>query len=169
VVEFDAIFSDGLPSPVTQTAMLFMAGFPSPDWIAAIGAKFQIDPSYFQGHIRLPSSLKNRTQTFSHPLLPSVETDIFRLRYVSIGERQSEREPTKQDIDQLRRATEKQMDTYYNDLGIAKLRKPGDAVVRLYHLHNERFFSIEQDISICNVDSPWGEISQSKKSNFLFR
>jgi hypothetical protein len=161
ITELNDVFRNDLPTESKNSTMLFMTGFPSPDWIAAIGAKFQIDPSYFQGHMRLPSSLSVRNQTFSHPLLPSAERNVFRLRYISIGVRQPEREPTKEDIDNSRRNAENQMETYYDSLGIPRRRQPGDSVVRLYHLHNERFFSIEQDISICKVNTPWGELSKS--------
>ncbi|KAF2124977.1 hypothetical protein P153DRAFT_434684 [Dothidotthia symphoricarpi CBS 119687] len=142
-----------------ESTMLFLRGFPAPDWIAAIGAKFQVDPCFFSGHMALPSALNDRHLTFSRPLLPSTASNFLRLRYVSIGMRPTEDKVGQEDMNKSRRDAENKMKKYHDNLGIPKHRKAGDAIVRLYHLHNEQYFSVEQDITICKLHTAWGWLS----------
>ncbi|KAF2676243.1 hypothetical protein K458DRAFT_322414 [Lentithecium fluviatile CBS 122367] len=135
--------------------MMFLRGLPSPEWLATMGAMFRVDPAFFQTHMELPSSF-NRKPTFSHPPLPSAARNVLQLRYVSIGLRHSKNEADHGNIDDLRRTTETEMEQYHVNLGIPKYRKPGDAIVRSYNIHDAQYFSVEQRISMCKLETPWG-------------
>jgi hypothetical protein len=145
------------------SAMLFLNGYPSPECIATLGATLKVDPSFFRKHMELPSSFK-RQPTFAFPSLPSASDNVIRLRFISIGSRSSKKELGQKEVDKLREKAQEEMEDYYVDLGSKKRTNPGDPIVRAYHVHDNRHFSIEQDVSICNL-----KIGQSWISKFTYK
>jgi hypothetical protein len=131
--------------------ILFLRGQPSPDWLAAIGAIYRVDPEYFQGHLDFCAAF-GRPDYYPLPSLPSYSNNIIKLRYVTIGHRKVRgREANQREIDRLRSHGHKGMDRYLHALNqsLHSRTGPGDSIVRDYIVHDLTHFTIEQDISLC--------------------
>ena len=79
-----AKFVEAVPStPNTDHGqVLFMRGHPSSEWLATIGAKYQVEPDFFQRHLNFRLQAPNH---FSPPSLPSSSESMVRLRIPTIG------------------------------------------------------------------------------------
>ncbi|MCJ1382414.1 hypothetical protein MMC17_005527 [Xylographa soralifera] len=141
---------DALQSVETNsTSILFLRGQPSASWLSAIGAKYYVDPEYFQRHLDF-RSIAGRLNYFPLPSLPSSSAHLIKLRYTTIlqsGKRKGFDQAT---IDSLRLEGTKAFDRYMHSVNqsIEKNIGSGDSIVRAYNVHDETHFSIEQDISI---------------------
>ena len=141
-------------------SMLFLRGQPSPEWLSTIGARYHIDPEYFQRHLEFCFTV-GRVNYFSALSLPSNPNYIIRLRYMTVGRRDEKGRPTCQSmVDSLRLEGIKHMDRYAHCVGrnIKSGTGVGDSIVRAYHVHDETHFSIEQDISIHMSRTAFGPI-----------
>lgn len=58
--------------------IVFIRGFLSPSWVAAIGSKYKIDPEFFRRHMDFLSPSIDR-HAYSIPSLASCSNNIFRL------------------------------------------------------------------------------------------
>jgi hypothetical protein len=133
----------------TTSAMLFLSGYPSPEWLASIGVLCDIDPEYFLRHL----SFQISKEYYALPCLPSSADNIIKLRITTVGRRQtSERKKRVSEsdhINELRRNAAKDMEDYRKRLLRGLETHTGDSVVRRYSVHTDELFSIEQEISIC--------------------
>lgn len=133
-------------APAHKTSyLLFLAGYLSSEWLTTVGSLCSVDPEHYQRHLRYLA----RQPYFSVPPLPSAAENIITLRFVTLGFRH----PTgssQRHIDRLRSDGIKDMDTYFHNLKRNRETqvKIGDSIVRRYSVHDERYFSIEQEISI---------------------
>lgn len=136
-----------------EAAVLFMRGFPSPEWLNSVGAKFRIDPEFFQKHLNFSSETANALPSITlTPSLPSVQTDTVTLYVTTICQRLSDsRGHLSQDyLDEARELASQEMAKYVSSL--SGLNCPritlGDSVVREFSIHDSEHFSIEQALSI---------------------
>lgn len=138
----------------SQSHILFLKGYPSPEWLAHIGALCLTDPEYFNSHLRF----RWRRNYFSLPSLPSSSDEIIRLRIATIGSRDANNhESDQRSVDKLRLDGTKAMRKYNNELEAATNLNQGDSIVRGYAALDETHFIIEQEISIClnYVEKNW--------------
>jgi hypothetical protein len=133
--------------------LLFLRGYPSPEWLNAIGAKFSIDPEFFRRHL----DFRNATGTssdFSLPTLPSATFNMTRLRINTLASRldnwRASNQRVQGDLDRLREETSASFHEY-----LATIRRgrdvdvqTGDSIVRAFSILSHEYLSIEQDISI---------------------
>lgn len=133
--------------------MVFMRGYPSPEWLNSIGAKFRIDPEFFQRHLNFSSQTANTLPSLTLiPPPPSVQTDTVTLHVTTICLRLSDgRVQLSQDsLDAARELASQDMAKYITSL--STLNSPrvtlGDSVVREFSIHDSEHFSIEQMVSI---------------------
>ncbi|KAH6624105.1 hypothetical protein B0J18DRAFT_490151 [Chaetomium sp. MPI-SDFR-AT-0129] len=162
VREFEDLGDSALPG-TGNFALLLLQGYPSPEWLNTLGARFGIDPEFFQRHLLFTSGsvkgggvggrIPKRTATH---ILPSCHGDMVSLPITRIGWRHqsvSVRHAThhdQEDLDQLRRQTSEEMAVYMSKL--ASLNSPAvaaaDSIVREFSVHGLDYFSLEQTVSL---------------------
>jgi hypothetical protein len=132
----------------TTSAILFLRGYPSPEWLASIGSLCEIDPEYFLRHF----SFQISREYFALPCLPSSGDNILKLRITTVGRRQAserrKRVSESDHVNELRKNAAKDMEDYHKRLLRGLETQTGDSVVRRYSVHTDMLFSIEQEISI---------------------
>lgn len=136
-----------------SASLLFLRGYPSPEWLNTIGAKFSIDPEFFRRHLDFPNA-SGTSSDFSLPTLPSATFNMTRLRINTLASRLDNWRASNQrlqgDLDRLREETAASFHKYLTALrrGRDVDVQPGDSIVRAFSILNHEYLSIEQDISI---------------------
>ena len=134
-------------APQTSSALLFIQGYPSPEWLNAIGEKYYLDPNYYKAHLH---SMLTKNQ-FVYPNLPSTK-QFLTLRLTTIGHRLSSPLPEvlNQPLGLLRSRSSREMERYLRTMQLDHGKAVvGDSIVRDYSVFDDNYFAIEQDISIC--------------------
>jgi hypothetical protein len=155
----EAVRLQSWPEPEEPTGqVLFLRGHLTAEWVKTVGAKYRIDPEFFQRHLSFQSAPIHIT-VFALPSLPSSTRNIIRLNVSTICYRDptatTSSRGTVQDIqDEHANA----MGRYFRQFGT--LAKPGDSIVRAYTTLSERFSILEQDISICLEQNGKGWVGQ---------
>jgi hypothetical protein len=126
-----------------KSHVLFLAGYPTPEWLTTIGSLIHVDPQHYERHL----SFLSRQPYYTSPSLPSTEQNIIFLRFITIGRRYSKGN-TQEHIDRLRKHGAGEMEQYRHYLKLNRDVKPGDSIVRRYSVLDDEHFSIEQDISV---------------------
>lgn len=142
-----------------SSAILFLRGRPSSEFLAHIGAMYRIDPEFFQRHLDFHSTT-GRLNYFPLPSLRSSSSYIIRLRYMTLGQWNGQGENLgRSAVDVARRDSEKEMIKYRNllNLSIERDQDLGDSIVRAFLVVDEKHFALEQEISICvnRSESGW--------------
>ena len=138
--EHDSFASAALPGK-DCAQLVFVHGHLSPEWLACVGCKFSLDPEFFRRHL----DFMNFKNLFDLPALPSASKNIIRLRIPTICTRSVT--ISLEDIERRRRDDNEIVERYLKQLmsdGAA-----GDSIIRRFSLHNEKDFTVEQEISIC--------------------
>lgn len=132
-----------------ESMLLFLKGYPSPEWLASVGSICGVDPEYFLRHLNFQS----HRDYYALPSLPSSNENIIKLRITTLGYRQPsdmpKGMPESEFLKDLRRKASSEMERYLQDLLIGRDRQTGDSIVRRYSIHSPTLFSIEQEISVC--------------------
>lgn len=129
-----------------STSLLFMQGYPSPEWLNTIGEAYHVDPSVYQYHL---GSLC-MTDHFDRPSMPSYSKDIIRLCFTTIGRRDQSCLPSSlnQSAGLLRKVTADKMKEYHRKMRIGDGRaKLGDSIVRKFSSFDEGYFALEQNLT----------------------
>ncbi|KAI9794812.1 MAG: hypothetical protein M1816_002940 [Peltula sp. TS41687] len=149
-------FSDSVIEPTRDENnghLLFMRGNLSPDWLNAIGAKFRVDPEFFQRHLDFRSTV-GRPEYFPLPPLPSAAVNMTRLRLVTVGNRTVEARsrtwPDQHQLETWRQEGAKSLRSFVEKLTMGRESdtKSGDSIVREFSVHDHQHFSFEQDMSL---------------------
>lgn len=133
--------------------IVFIRGFISPSWLAAIGSKYNIDPEFFRRHMDFLSASIDR-HAYSFPSLASSSNNIFRLCVNTLLHRD---DFGGQDLHSQRSDQSTKLRTYkMQQLGSTRVRC-GDSLVREYSTVCSRFSVMEQWISLCitKTDRGW--------------
>lgn len=131
--------------------ILFLRGFPSPEWLCQVGWYYVVDPEFFRRHLDM--SLLSHQQWFSSPSLPSTTSTFVQLRITTIARRKH----GYPNIEEARREAMEDMASYLQGISEPDYKGDlGDSIVRKTSLHDEHYFSLEQDISICCCKSGKG-------------
>ncbi|KAI9930215.1 hypothetical protein ASPWEDRAFT_167883 [Aspergillus wentii DTO 134E9] len=132
-----------------RSSILFLRGYPSPEWLSTVGSMLQVDPVFFQRHLDIHSSFGKRNCFFS-PSLPSTTEGMLSLPFITIGSdiHGTTSKGGQRDIDELRDQAIRDMDQYLHSLSTGRDVKPGDSIVREYHVHDASNFSMLQEMSI---------------------
>lgn len=132
--------------PSKTTSLLFMQGYPSPEWLNIIGEMYHVDPGFYQDHL---NSLY-MTGHYDRPSMPSYSKDIIRLRITTIGRHDRSCLPRHQNqpIGLLRKDNTQKMKEYYRNIKIGNGRaSPGDSIVRQFLSFDEGYFALEQNLT----------------------
>jgi hypothetical protein len=137
----------------SESQVIFLRGYPSPEWIKYIGGCCRIsDLEFFRWNLRFQC----RRDWCLSPPLSSASSKIIKLRFVTIGSRESsgKKQAT---VDELREKADRGMQSYDHDLRIGSSIKKGDSIVRDYFVLDERHVVIEQEMVICinKVGNNW--------------
>ncbi|KAF2232580.1 hypothetical protein EV356DRAFT_534509 [Viridothelium virens] len=136
--------------------LLFMKGYPSPNWLSSIGATYRIDPEFFQRHLDFRHMSQDH---FLTPSLPSASSSMVKLRITTIGETRpgGSTSHSQEKLEYFRTRNERSLSAYIETLRSGSGPRLGDSIVRQCSLHDMQHFSIEQDISIYVVkkDASW--------------
>lgn len=127
--------------------LLFMEGYPSPQWLNHLGSKFDIDPEFYFRHLEFDHIQKTPTHFFMSSL-PSV-AEIIRIRITSILSRNDFQFEPEHTIADLRKTSEVHMDEYLNNLVKSLKVSLSESIVRRFSVHDKQHFSIEQMVTIC--------------------
>lgn len=129
-----------------STSLLFMQGYPSPEWLNTIGEAYHVDPGVYQYHL---GSLC-MTDYFDRPSMPSYSKDVIRLCITTIGQRDQSCLPSSlnQPASLLRKVTADKMKEYHRKMRIGDGRaNRGDSIVRQFSSFDEGYFALEQNLT----------------------
>ncbi|KAJ3541339.1 hypothetical protein NM208_g4656 [Fusarium decemcellulare] len=131
-------------------ALLLLQGYPSPDWINILGARFNIEPEFFQRHLSLSPDMRHPTAR----LIPSYNSNMASLPITTIGFGQCDGSLAgghdQGNLEKLRRTESARMRDYTSKLASLSSPSlvPGDPIVRDYHVHSSGYFSLRQNVSL---------------------
>ncbi|KAK8121403.1 hypothetical protein PG999_005523 [Apiospora kogelbergensis] len=157
--------------------LVVLKGYPTAEWLNALGAKFRIDPDFYQRHLCFWSESGNNTSRRNMaPRLPSVQAETIGLRIPTIGKLTGRKQPTHRDavlenLEHIRRQTSQRMTAYISQL--STLESPdmdvAYSIVREFVMLDANHFAIEQIISISIVanrnggwtSTVWSDVGRS--------
>lgn len=140
----------GISSTETLRQIVFLKGYPSREWILALGAKYEVDPEFFSRHMDFRKSRSSLAPSYSVPALPSTSWHMMRLPCMTIGTRDGQQiRGNAANILRARRQAEMSMERYVNELVRGVNFRTGDSIIRDYHLLDERNFVLEQLLTVC--------------------
>ncbi|KAJ5406073.1 hypothetical protein N7465_007357 [Penicillium sp. CMV-2018d] len=127
--------------------LIFMRGHPSPEWLLAIGATYQVDPEFFRRHLDFCPGLRDH---YLLPSLPSTSQTALTLRVTTIGASIAKFKTVSEQntIETLREENRLRVNDYRESLRGFTQMNLGDSIVREFSVHDSQQFSIEQDISL---------------------
>ncbi len=119
--------------------LLFLRGFPSTDWLNALGATFRLDPEYMRRHLDFMQS----PDFYDLPSLPSSSSNMLRLRMITICKRSSV--IGYGSFESKRRNETEEVRKHQSQLLVN--RNVGASIVRRISNHDEMTYTIEQEVS----------------------
>ena len=140
-VPFSGNSGSGVYDAPMSNQLLFLSGYPSPHILAELGYRYGIDPEFFSRHL---SFWRSGPYKFSH-ILPSTQRTIFQTAFSSIGEHEN---MPYESFASKRSSFASEMTKYLHNLAMGNGWKSFDSVVRRVHVHDDRYFSIEQMLTI---------------------
>jgi len=132
--------------------LLFLRGFASPQWLCKVGWYYLVDPEFFRRHLDM--SVFSHQQWFSAPSLPSTSSTIVQLRVTTLARWT----PGFPNVETARKEAQEGMAMYIQSVSGPELHGDlGESIVRQINLHDEQYFSLEQDISMtfCKSGKGW--------------
>lgn len=135
---------DQADTVVQGGVLLFLRGYPSPEWLVQLGARYTIDPEAFYRHLTFFHHARavERQSPFA---LPSTQRSIFQLTLTFVGHYDV---PDTLSISEQRRKSAEKMRQYENKLREPGYWKVGGSIVRSFAVHNKSEFSIDQLVTI---------------------
>ena len=136
----------------SETGIIFLEGYPSAQHLIDLGAAYNIDPEFYQRHLRFLNPRLTKNKSFLLPVLPSFQTSILQMSVTTIGHHVT---PQHRSVDEKRLRSAGKMDEYLMNLrngrGMGRNWEPRDSVVRSFAVHDEKEFSIQQMITSCII------------------
>ncbi|KAJ5998026.1 hypothetical protein N7522_009686 [Penicillium canescens] len=132
----------------SSAQLLFLRGFPSPEWLRLIGCSYRVDPEFFRRHLDF---LRPEEGHFDLPNLPSVSKNIVKIPLMTIGTRNFRDSSAWGEFGDLlepeRRRAFASVRTHLSQM--AKAARVGQSIIRKFLIFDEQYFAIEQEVSIC--------------------
>lgn len=134
-------------SDVSRTenpCIVLVEGLPSPSSVAELGTKHNVRPEFWLGHLGLDRQSATPEPSFELPNLPSRRDNIVRVTIPIIGRRTGGFSPLNLSTVERQQARERHESW---ERQILQDNKYGATRIRKIHIHNSRYFSIEQLVS----------------------
>jgi hypothetical protein len=122
--------------------LLFLRGFPSPDWLNLIGSRHRVDPEFFRRHLNFIQP----PDSFDLPATPLSSSNFLTLPVITIGQRRKGFTGINLSVLEDRERSANDMAIYLRGLSIADV--VGQSIVRKFFIHDATYFTIEQDVSV---------------------
>lgn len=134
--------------------ILFLRGHPTPNWISSLGAFCYIDPELFRWFLRY---LDEPNADYYFGSTPSTMSNVFRFKFFTIGSTTRHYSATQPALDAARNRAASDMRDYRHQIGLSWTLRPGDSIVRDFHVVDVQHAIIVQEItvSIFNVGKTW--------------
>lgn len=123
--------------------VLFLNGFAPPEWLNLIGARYRVDPEFFRQHL----SFMRREGQFDLPGLPYASRNIVKLPLYTIGMWNIDRPSKRHSIANEWSEVSRGIASYLRSLDVTTMA--GQSIVRKITFHDQKHFTVEQEISIC--------------------
>lgn len=135
--------------PKHSGRVIFLRGFPSPQWLNHLGAALDVDPEFFYRHldigpIGITPNAPRLEYSYSTPFPQS--RDLIQLRVCNTGS--WDMKGNNAALASLRQSCEDSFRDHLEDFEHRRGFSAGDSIVRRFILHDLHNFSIEQRISI---------------------
>ena len=140
-VPFSEIRDTEVHNTSTSNRLLFLSGYPSPHTLAELGYRYGIEPEFFSRHLNFWSSGPYKASQ----ILPSTQRTIFQTAISSIGEHEN---MSHESIASKRLSFVREMGKYLHKLAMGDGWRSYDSIVRKVDVHDDRYFSIEQMLTI---------------------
>ena len=135
-------------SQAIRGRLMFLKGYPSAEWLAAIGCTHFVDEELWRRHLGFFANISNGGFT-QQPTLPSSTSRTFSLSLTSIGFRGPARhQQSPQHVGKMREEAAASMKSYSEKLRSGRNWNQGDSIVRQHIVHDEEHFSIHQTATI---------------------
>ncbi|KAF2758786.1 hypothetical protein EJ05DRAFT_538090 [Pseudovirgaria hyperparasitica] len=134
--------------------ILFLRGYPSSEWLSYLGARLNLDYEYLFQHFAHSSHLESG-DLLCLPPLSLIATNTIQLYFTTLGvwdNHQSEIGVT-----EARSKLALSFKSYMDDMIHGKGTKLCDSIVRSFHVHDLKHFSMDQQITIklLRVEKSW--------------
>ena len=123
--------------------LLFLAGWPSPEWLNAVGVRYRGDPEYFRRHLDKTFSQR----IFDLPSLPSSSKNIVQIPIITIGARSDTGVLKRSELQSERRKADLYVREHLRNMD--RSAKIGTSIVRRLQILDETYFTCEQEATIC--------------------
>ncbi|KAG9777941.1 hypothetical protein KCU88_g4375, partial [Aureobasidium melanogenum] len=141
-----SLASNGIQGSRAPGQLLFIAGYPSSELINRLSQEHNINPEFWRRH--LESILAASAPTFEDFKLPSATCGVFQLRFWTICSRPDGIGDEMASLESIRKDAETRMKEYKKCLTEGGELRSGDSIVRGYEVHDRKYFSIEQVVTI---------------------
>ncbi|KAH7072575.1 hypothetical protein FB567DRAFT_206111 [Paraphoma chrysanthemicola] len=148
-----AYLTQFLKTEVCNTSeVVFLTGFPSPEWIDAVVTRFSVDLRFLQSHLDfVPNAQRN---WYTSPSLPSRNRHLFRLRVPSIVFGGIEgTELRAEELHAARKSCAKQLLQKAKAFHSGAATNCGQSIVRRINIHRGDAIILEQEVSVIVLGS----------------
>ena len=127
--------------------LVFLAGRPSPEWLTAVGARYELDHRFFHQHLNfLPTGQRD---WFTAPTLPSRSHTVLRFCIPSMLFVGEHRYVNIEDLQKARGDCESRLLTQFRSFQEGTSTDAGRSIVRRMNIHSGDSLVIEQELSCC--------------------
>lgn len=142
-VSFDAF--DSHWSGIQGNRILFLRGYPSAEWLCRLGGYLNLDYEFLHQHFSNSHQLCV-SESYCLPPLSLVSTGTIQLTFTTIGLWDNHRSGI--DLTTARAVFCREMKAFVKDLNSGQGFQTCHSIVRKFHLHDLKHFSIEQTVTI---------------------
>lgn len=129
--------------------IILLSGYPTPEWLGVVGAKYKIDPELLARFLNF--QVKGRfTESFALPPLPASSWNILELPTVTIGRTGALKDLSPRNITAMRAEAKALLHLHHNTLtSQPHSQKLCSSIIRNITVLDQSHFAIEQRIWIC--------------------
>lgn len=130
---------------IKGSRILFFRGYPSTTWLSQIGSYLNLDYEFLYQHLANPAH-ESIAEFYCLPPLSLVNTDTIQLTFTNLGYWDNHKSGI--DLATARKTMEKEMKMFLRDFNTGTGLRTCDSIVRSFHLHDLKHFSVEQRVTI---------------------
>ncbi|KAK4614154.1 hypothetical protein CLAFUW4_09099 [Fulvia fulva] len=149
-LQHPAELTDYEPHRQAQSDLLFLRGYPSPEWLSAVGSRVDVDIEFLEHHLQLYAKQPVQLARTWPPVASQAVMEP-RLRLTTLGYLLDSDESTRSSVShvqKLRQRTRGLFGSYLDSIRNDEVGL-GDSLLHSICVHDGTNFSFGQDISIC--------------------